>query len=290
VFVNKLNSIQVKILLSHYQGKAEEIGLLNTGATENFIDHTTVARLRLGTKKLPFKQAVYNVDRTLNHHGTIDRACNLLVTRGNKKARQRFYVTNLGRNRFILGYPWFREFQPDINWADGMLRGPTIQMETLLFGTLQQAKKYLGDKKNEDIILKVEETLLWTGVTPSEMKGGPIEVNQTHTAVEMAHKYAQENSKEEVTLPTKFKEHKDLFSDEEANKFPPARGEGNHKIVLLENAPACFNCKVYPLSQEEQEMEDKFLDKNLAKGYITTSDSPYGFSTFMVPKKDSKEK
>jgi len=140
------------------------------------------------------------MDRTLNHHRTIDRACDLLVTRGNKKARQRFYVTNLGHNRFILGYPWFREFQPDINWADGMLKGPTIQMETLLFGTLQQAKKYLENKKDEDIILKVE-TLLWTEVTPSEMKGGLIEVNRTHTVVEMAHKYMQENNKEEVTLP-----------------------------------------------------------------------------------------
>jgi len=171
-----------------------------------------------------------------------------------------------------------------------MLRGPTIQMETLLFGTLQQAKKYLGEKKNEDIILKVKETLLWTGVTPLEIKGGLIEVNCTHTAVEMAHKYAQEHDKEEVTLPTEFKEHAALFSDEEANKFPPARGEGDHKIVLLENAPSRFNCKVYLLSQGEQETEDKFLDENLAKGYITPSDSPYGFSTFMVPKKDSKEK
>jgi len=163
-------------------------------------------------------------------------------------------------------------------------------METLLFGTLQRAKKYLGDKKDEDIILKIKETLLRTGVTPSEIKGGPIEVNRTHTAVEMAHKYAQENNKEEVTLPQEFKEHEALFSDEEANKFPPARGEGDHKIILLENAPARFNCKVYPLSRGEQEMEDKFLDENLAKGYITPSDSPYGFSTFMVPKKDSKEK
>jgi len=169
-----------------------------------------------------------------------------------------------------------------------MLKGPTIQMETLLFGTLQQAKKYLENKKDKDI--KIKETLLWTGVTPSEMKGGPIEVNRTHTAVEMAHKYTQENNKEEVTLPQEFKEHKVLFSDEEANKFPPARGEGDHKIVLLENAPARFNCKVYPLSRGEQETEDKFLDENLAKGYITMSDSPYGFSTFMVPKKDSKEK
>ena len=37
-------------------------------------------------------------------------------------------------------------------------------------------------------------------------------------------------------------------------------------------------------------MEDKFIDENLAKGYIVASNSPYRFSTFMVPKKDSKEK
>ena len=44
------------------------------------------------------------------------------------------------------------------------------------------------------------------------------------------------------------------------------------------------------MSQKEQEAEDKFLDENLAKGYIVPSESPYGFSTFMVPKKDSDEK
>jgi hypothetical protein len=43
------------------------------------------------------------------------------------------------------------------------------------------------------------------------------------------------------------------------------------------------------MSIKEQEVEDKFLDENLAKGYITPLDSLYGFSTFMVPKKDSKE-
>jgi len=85
VFVNKSNSIQVKILLSHYRGKAEEITLLDTGATENFIDHTTVACLHLGTKKLPYNRPVYNVDGTLNQHGIITHACDLLVTKGNKK-------------------------------------------------------------------------------------------------------------------------------------------------------------------------------------------------------------
>ena len=117
-----------------------------------------------------------------------------------------------------------------------------------------------------------------------------MEVNCMHTAVEMAHKYASEYGKEEVKLPEEFKCHMALFLDEEANKFPPSRGDGDHKIVLLDTAPTCFNCKVYPLSQDEQEAEDKFLDENLAKGYIAPLDFLYGFSMFMVPKKDSKEK
>jgi len=109
-------------------------------------------------------------------------------------------------------------------------------------------------------------------------------------AIEMAHHYTEEHGKQEVTLPEEFKHHMALFSDEEANAFPPGWGEGDHKIELLETTPASFNCKVYPLSKAEQEAEDKFLDENLAKTYIVPSNLPYGFSTFMVPKKDSKEK
>jgi hypothetical protein len=104
----------------------------------------------------------------------------------------------------------------------------------------------------------------------------------------MAHKYIVEHGTQEVTLPQEFKCHMALFSNEEANKFPPSR-PWDHKIELTDNAPEKFNCKIYPMSLKEQEAEDKFLDENLAKGYIMTSDSPYGFSMFMVPKKDSKE-
>jgi len=134
------------------------------------------------------------------------------------------------------------------------------------------------------------ECLPWSGVTPVEILEGPVEIKRTHNAIKMAHKYDQEHGKEEVKLPEQFRCHEALFSDEEANAFPPAQGEGDYKIELLEMALRSFNCKVYPLSQGEQETEDKFIDKNLAKGYIVPSDSPYGFSTFMVPKKDSKEK
>ena len=59
---------------------------------------------------------------------------------------------------------------------------------------------------------------------------------------------------------------------------------------LIASLPTCFNCKIYPLSRDKQDTEKKFINENLETGYIIPLDSPYSFSTFMVPKKDSKEK
>ena len=64
---------------------AEETTLLDSGATENFINHATVIRLCLGTKKLEKPHQVFNVDGTYNQHGTITHACDLLVSKGGKK-------------------------------------------------------------------------------------------------------------------------------------------------------------------------------------------------------------
>jgi len=54
-FVNKSNSVQIGFALVSYKRETTEIGLLDTGATENFIDVETVKRLHLGIKELPHK-------------------------------------------------------------------------------------------------------------------------------------------------------------------------------------------------------------------------------------------
>ena len=104
----------------------------------------------------------------------------------------------------------------------------------------------------------------------------------------MAHEYAKSHQKEEVKLPDEFKRHAALFSDEKAKKLAPSQPH-DHKIELTDKAPVQSNCKMYLMSAKDKITEDKFLDENLEKGYIVPSESPYGFSTFQVPKKDSDE-
>jgi hypothetical protein len=48
VLISKRNSIHVPFKLHHFRGTLEETALLDTGATESFIDVSTVKRLKLG--------------------------------------------------------------------------------------------------------------------------------------------------------------------------------------------------------------------------------------------------
>jgi hypothetical protein len=49
----------------------------------------------------------YNVDGTENKRGTINAYVNLEFSLGERKFKERFYVTGLGKQRIILGFPWF---------------------------------------------------------------------------------------------------------------------------------------------------------------------------------------
>jgi hypothetical protein len=59
---------------------------------------------------------------------------------------------------------------------------------------------------------------------------------------------------------------------------------------MLPEAPKKINCKVYPLSQIEQDQLQTFLTEEEEKGYIYKGSSPYMAPVFLIGKKDSKEK
>jgi hypothetical protein len=116
-------TIYAPFCLETARHSTEEKGLLDSGASHNFIDIRTAIRLGLGTKKLKQSRKVTNVDGTTNRSGEISKYANLTITYQGKVAELPFYIMNLGRDRIILGLPWFQTFEPTIAWKEGTLLG-----------------------------------------------------------------------------------------------------------------------------------------------------------------------
>ena len=114
--------------------------LLDSGATHNFIDQRTLKNLGLGTRTLSLPREVKNVDGTPNQGGTISRFCNLWVCQGKTIKKLGFFVTNLGTDQIILGHPWFKTFNPDIDWTTNTLKGEELCMETAGFQTKKRTQ------------------------------------------------------------------------------------------------------------------------------------------------------
>jgi hypothetical protein len=89
--------------------------LIDSGATENFVDRRTAERWRMPTKELTRPRPIVNVDGTKNKSGKVTKACILKVRLNGQEELQRFYITDLGFDRVLLGYPWLSRFTPRID-------------------------------------------------------------------------------------------------------------------------------------------------------------------------------
>jgi hypothetical protein len=90
----------------------------------------------------------------------------------------------------------------------------------------------------------------------------------------------------EKLIPEDLHDFLDVFDDNTANRNPESN-MSDHKIGMKEGfEPKSF--KNYNLTLEEQKELDKFLDKNLEKGYIRPSQSPQASPFFFVKKKDER--
>jgi hypothetical protein len=139
MYSNKKDSMTITVHLYQWHQKTDVEALLDSGTTNNFIDQRTVTLLNMGTKALHQPREVRNIDGTPNQAGSITHYCNLWVRQGSKKVQMGFYVANLGRDRLILGHPWFQNFNPIIDWVHNTLIGDEIHIETV---------GYLSKKEN----------------------------------------------------------------------------------------------------------------------------------------------
>ncbi len=101
--------------------RAEAIALVDSGATENFMNLTYAKWLQLPIKQMEEPRKLLNVDGTENRSRELKYYTDLQVQTGTNYTNLCFYLTELGEQKAIMGYPWFAAAQPKIDWRHGWI-------------------------------------------------------------------------------------------------------------------------------------------------------------------------
>ena len=160
-----------------------------------------------------------------------------------------FYVANLGRDWVILGYPWFKSYNPDFDWNSNILKGEEVFIDMAGY----QSKHCL-------VITTIQ-------VTQEEIT----------------------KDKEEVlkTIPPQYHQHWKVFSKHTSYWFPPA-WEEDHTIILKEGAPDTIDCRVYCQMEMELEATWQFIIEALAKRVHHRLQIAICIGTFLLEKEGWK--
>src|SRR5712671_4129047 len=201
--------------------------------------------------------------------------CRLRVIYNGEEDLQNFYLTDLGKDRIILRYPFMSCFNPRVNWKKGSLSKGKVVIQSAVIRHLDRmvtnwqakARRQLGEPGNGDAIYARKAII----------------------SQKMAHDYHQNKPRIDISIPSEFQRYAKVFSEEEARRFPPDRNP-NAVIKRLPGTPEQLNCKVYPLTKRETETLRKFLSEEIDKGYIEETASLYTSPVFFINKKNSVKK
>ena len=282
MYIAQKHAIQVPFQLRTRRKRVDRKALLDSGATECFIHPRAVKQLKLATQTLPKAQKVQNVDGSDNKARQILEAVDLTVNNNGEQALHTFYITDIGQDDFILGYPFLEASNPNVDWRNGCIDG---------FTTISTAKA-----NNWQPILKgtrqIEATPIWVKLIPGWKEGDEVWLQTRIAKTTVASQLAQDAAdKKKCTwqeiVPERYHRHGKVFSEEASERFPDRR-PWDHAIELTEDAPTSINCRVYLLSPKEKEEQCKFLSQNLCLQRIRHSKSPYASGFFLIQKKDGK--
>uniref|UniRef100_A0A0W0FR66 Pro-pol protein n=1 Tax=Moniliophthora roreri TaxID=221103 RepID=A0A0W0FR66_MONRR len=216
----------------------ETQALLDSGARGRFISKALAKELEKKWIQLPEKIKVFNVDGTPNKTTWISHMVELEFKIAGKEFRENFMISGIGDESIIPGLPWLRYYNPQIDWETGEVK--FIPKRKI------QIKRFRGvlDSNSAEVLI-----------------GAKITASQ-----ELAHQQQEVKKEIDELIPSYLQGYRDRFKKKKSERFPPSRS-CNHAIKLRPDFIP-WNCKLYPLSPNEQEEQDKFLEENLWKGYI----------------------
>ena len=223
---------------------------------------------------------VYNVDGSPNEAGAIREVVDLVLHYKDHSECALFAVTQLGKQKAILGYPWLRDHNPEVNWCTGEVtmsrcpshcrtcftearqehRGQKVAIQRtwkchagplpIPEVELEGVPDLMPDSDDDDEDPEeVEEgdRIFYTAICSLHEVCATLNISQR--LAEAFHKNNAAKSSTNSLLPH-LHEFEDVFSKESFDSLP-VRKPWDHVIELTPGATPS-SCKVYPLSPEEQ--------------------------------------
>ena len=119
--LNLIREIRVDLTLESLETlkKFPVKALLDSGATDNFIDQKLVDKYNLDEIKLEKPIPVFQSDGKKNSAGDLTGFVDLRMKFQDHAEQTRFFVTTLGSHDVFLGHTWLQKHNPEINWETG---------------------------------------------------------------------------------------------------------------------------------------------------------------------------
>ena len=219
--------MSIKVYVNTSNKRAKTSALLDSGATENFITTHYANWLCLPIKQLPQARKVCNVDGMTNKQGDITHFMDLEVQTGTKRVKMRFFLTDLGKQKVILGYLWFTAMQPRVDWARAWI--DFKQLPVVLWtpnahkAVFTQTKDKLSKVKAslENLAKKLRKIQSKDRMFVTRVYIEPQITSASHQQTQASKLAEQEQStKKAMLLSEHYQKHAHMFSEQEVQRFP----------------------------------------------------------------------
>ena len=199
---------------------------------------------------LPKPILVFNADGSQNIGGKITHLAQLKINIGGHKEVMDLGVSNLGKSDIFLGHDWLRYHNPDIDWKKRIIQFNRCPGSCHQEGIEEEPEQEAESEMDEG------ERLLAVHIGLEELN---MRTKMTHST-EIASMHKDTRTIEEI-LPSYCLPYRDVFEKKTFDELPPRR-PWDHAIELIPGAKP-LDCKIYPLSRDEQTQLEEFLKENL---------------------------
>ena len=112
------------------QKKVANEAFLDCGANECFTSQRFIEQHQLGVRYMKTPRKIENADGSPNAGRSLHYYTDLTVTTRNQSHPLCFYITDIGPDNLVLGYPWFKATNITPNWKKGTIPN-SITIRTL---------------------------------------------------------------------------------------------------------------------------------------------------------------